>query len=275
MGERLDFSFATLGGRQAACLLGCATPKAVVVVAPALGIRASYYAKLCSGLAARGLAAVAIDLPGHGASPVRAGPRDWGYADLIEHYASACAALERLRDAPLLLLGHSIGGQVALMLGGRAPTRLRAVVLVASGAPYWRCWPGLEGARIRLATAASAQIARMLGHYPGERLGFGGREARRLIREWASVARTGDYAFADLDGETLLASEGPPVHAIALAGDGLAPEAAIRHMLGKLRRRSVSFETWTGAPHAGSHNRWPSAPEFVVERVVEMVEGLR
>jgi pimeloyl-ACP methyl ester carboxylesterase len=68
-------------------------------------------------------AAVAIDLPGFGATPP---PLEaWGSAD----YAAALSPLLDELAPPVVVLGHSFGGRVALHLAAREPTRVRALVL--------------------------------------------------------------------------------------------------------------------------------------------------
>ena len=70
-----------------------------------------------------GLDHVAIDLPGFGRSP--APPAPWGAADYAEAIA---AAIGHLR-APLLVVGHSFGGRVAVHLAAEHPKMISALVL--------------------------------------------------------------------------------------------------------------------------------------------------
>jgi pimeloyl-ACP methyl ester carboxylesterase len=73
-----------------------------------------------------GLDAVALDLPGFGASPPP--PEAWGSAD----YAGAVASvIEELHDpvAPVVVVGHSFGGRVAVQLAARQPHLVRGLVL--------------------------------------------------------------------------------------------------------------------------------------------------
>jgi len=242
-----------------------------------MGVRASYYEKLTTGLARAGVSAAAVDLPGLGESRARAGwQSDWGYQELMDHYAAACDAVRATRpDADLFLLGHSLGGQVALLLAGKPIRNLRGVMLVASGSPWWRAWDGTDALKIRVSTAACDLLARSLGHYPGHRLGFGGREPRALIRQWASIARTGSYDLDGLEGESLLAAAGPPTLALHLAGDTFAPEKAIRSTLERLTSRETQLEHWRDAPYGGDHNRWPSAPNHVVQRALRFIARRR
>jgi len=76
-----------------------------------------------------GLDAAAPDLPGFGASPAPDGP--WGSAD----YATALLPLCQ-EGAPVVLVGHSFGGRVAVMLASAHPDVVAALVL--TGTPLWR-----------------------------------------------------------------------------------------------------------------------------------------
>lgn len=68
---------------------------------------------------------VAVDLPGHGASPAAA--EDCS----IERYGAAVAQLMRALDLPpATIVGHSLGCRVAVEAALQAPERTRAVALV-------------------------------------------------------------------------------------------------------------------------------------------------
>jgi len=84
-----------------------------------------------SALADRGVASVTLDLPGCGASPlpdVAGGARH--YAELIT------PALREISSEPLVLVGHSFGGRVAVVVASTHPEVVRALVL--SGVPLLR-----------------------------------------------------------------------------------------------------------------------------------------
>ncbi|HEY5111699.1 MAG TPA: alpha/beta hydrolase [Acidimicrobiales bacterium] len=87
-----------------------------------------------SALADRGVASVTLDLPGSGASPV---PDVAGGA---RHYAELIApALREISSEPLVLVGHSFGGRVAVVVARSHPESVRALVL--SGVPLLRLAP--------------------------------------------------------------------------------------------------------------------------------------
>lgn len=78
-------------------------------------------------LVARGVASVAFDLPGFGASPAPDAPVGArGYAELV------APAISEVADEPVVVVGHSFGGCVGLTLAARHPELVRGLVITAS-----------------------------------------------------------------------------------------------------------------------------------------------
>lgn len=77
-----------------------------------------------------GFDAVALDLPGFGASP--APPSGWGAAD----YAALVVEVLPSLAVPIVVLGHSFGGRVAVELAARHPQAVAGLVL--AGVPLLR-----------------------------------------------------------------------------------------------------------------------------------------
>ena len=92
-----------------------------------------------------GLTVVVADLRGTGDSgpPPRRTDR-YGYAELADDVGAVLAALKpRFGDRRTVLVGHSLGGQVALLrLATNPESTVDGIVLVAVGLPYWRLYPG-------------------------------------------------------------------------------------------------------------------------------------
>lgn len=206
-------------------------PRAVIHWLPALGVGIGPNETLADALADEGFAVAIHEWRGLGGSDRRAGRRcDWGYTELLD--ADIPAARAALRETfpglPRVAAGHSLGGQLALLDGARhAPNG--DVFLVASGQPWWRAFPGVRAAGVRLFAHAIAPVTHLAGYFPGHRLGFAGREAGRLMREWAGTCLRGDYrvpAFGAALDEALARRAGR-VLAIRMAEDRLAPPGAI------------------------------------------------
>jgi alpha-beta hydrolase superfamily lysophospholipase len=104
-------------------------PWAALALLHGIGSHGGGFAPLAEALAPAGLVLCAVDLPGHGRSPGRRGDlRSWS-----ELSAAADQLLERTRreapGLPCFLLGHSLGGTIALDAARRRADRLRGVVV--------------------------------------------------------------------------------------------------------------------------------------------------
>ncbi len=221
-------------------------PCPVCIIMPAMGVPASWYAPLAGVLGRQGLQAVTADLRGHGESSLRASRSvDFGFHEMViqDLPAVVAATARRFPQAPIYLLGHSLGGQMSVLYTSLFPGRVAGIVLVSSCSVYFRGWTFPTNLTILFGTQLAWGISRLLGYYPGRRLGFGGREARTMVRDWAHNARTGRYepANCSCDLEAALARVITPVLAISLAGDHLAPFRAIRYLCKKLKKAPVHY----------------------------------
>lgn len=74
---------------------------------------------------------VAPDLRGHGDSAWAVG----GMYALVDHVLDLAQLLDALGDAPVMLVGHSLGGAVVLQYAGLFPERVRKVVAIEGLGP--------------------------------------------------------------------------------------------------------------------------------------------
>ncbi len=258
-----------------AVLEPASAPRALLLWLPALGITARNYLPFAHALAARGIAVGLHEWRGAGSSDRRAARAvDWGYRELLldDIPASRAALVARFPTIPLHLGGHSLGGQLAALTAALAPDTVARIVLVASGAPYWKQFR--HAALIRAFYSVVPAIAAMIGHFPGRTLGFGGREARGVMRDWSRSGRSGRYAASGIgrDLEVLLAQVATPVHAVRLADDWLGPAASLDWLLGKLAQAPASVSVLASDAMGGipaDHFAWLKAPQGVVGDLVE------
>ncbi|MHB1272514.1 MAG: alpha/beta fold hydrolase [Rhodanobacter sp.] len=146
---------------------------------PALGVPARHYLPLAEALAAHGFAVALHEWRGIGSSNRRAG-RDcnWAYREVLLDDLPAALATVRQRwpQARCWIGGHSLGGQLGSLYASLHPQEHAGLVLVASGAPYWRRFR--HGRLIKAAYAIAPLLASVVGHMPGRRIGFGGTDRR-------------------------------------------------------------------------------------------------
>lgn len=234
---------------------------------PAMGVAARNYLPLAAALAGHGLAVALHEWRGIGSSSWRAGRRrDWGYRELLQEDlpAGLAAARAALPEAQALIGGHSLGGQLSALYAGLHPAAFDGLVLVASGAPYWCCFRHRWA--VRAAYGLAPLLAGLCGHLPGRRIGFGGNEARGVIRDWSRSGRSGRYAAAGLgELESGMARLDCPLLALRLRDDWLGPDASLEWLLGKLPRATPTRVVLTTAELHGpaDHFSWMKAPAAV------------
>ncbi|MCB2189725.1 MAG: alpha/beta fold hydrolase [Deltaproteobacteria bacterium] len=255
--------------------------RGAVLVVPALGTPAAVYRRFAGELARAGYAALVLELRGYGQSKLRAGRRrDWGYAEMVTQ--DLPAALLWLRDQapglPLVLAGHSLGGHLALAYAALRPAAAAGVLLLACASPYVGYYTGAMGRRLRLGLQVMPSLISLLGYFPGNRVGFGGREAAGVMRDWLRLAREDRFAPAGLpvDLETRLAAYAGPVLSVSFRDDLLAPPAAV----GSINRRLTSArlaKLELGATELGcraGHFNWTREPAGLTAQLMPWLTGL-
>lgn len=238
---------------------------------PALGVAARHYAGLAEALAAHGIAVARHEWRGHGSSSVRASRRcDWSYRELLDFDipAGLHAASEAAPGLRWSIGGHSLGAQLAMLTWLRRRSDLRGLAVVAGGVPWWRHFGGARAPAFRAVLAALPLVTATVGYFPGRRLGFGGREARGVMRDWAASAVTGRYAHA---GDRA-AADAPtrPVLGIGFARDGLVPRSALEDLLAQTGSSAATVAVLDTGDLAGvtpDHFSWMRRPGPLAHRL--------
>ena len=182
---------------------------------------------------------VAPDLRGFGAAPPSGAMR-------VEDYVDDVAAL--LPDS-CVLVGHSMGGKVALALAARRPPGLRGLVLVAPSPPGPE--PMDDAARTKLRAAwGDPAAAREVAH--GISRHRGGPAFDRIMADHLRASREGWTAWLDEgcqeDLRALAGQVRAPVLVVAGADDAaLGPEVQARETLPLLP--SAVMQTVTDSRH--------------------------
>ncbi|MFF7726644.1 alpha/beta fold hydrolase [Streptomyces sp. NPDC008001] len=236
----------------------------VAVLLPAMGAAARFYLPFARALHQEGLTVVTVDLRGHGeATPAVARGVRFGYREMAEEDLPAVVAAVRaaLPGRPVVLVGHSLGGQLALLHAAAGRESVDAVVLVAAGSVWYRSFGGPRGLRNLAASQLFAALAALIGYWPGKRFGFGGTEAAGVMRDWARQGRTGRYRIkgSTTDYEKALGRLDLPLLAVGVDNDTLAPPGSREHLLSKVPRAALDRWQYTRDAAGGKpvdHFRW-------------------
>ena len=144
-----------------------------------LGMSAAYYTAHTFPALGGAFRLVAPDLPGYGGS------------DPLPHHTLAAytgavrALLDRLApDGPVHLLGHSMGGQIALGVAAADPARVRSLTLVGAAGLPWREPPWWVS--VRAATDRCNFQPRLLAY------GFQAGPFSRVYRECVRMIMAGE-----------------------------------------------------------------------------------
>lgn len=255
---------------------------AAVLLMPALGVAARFYDTLAESLRQQGLAVLVMEQRGHGDSAVRASRRqDHGFREALSEDIPALLDWLHTR-APgcrTLLMGHSLGGHYAAITAGRLPARVDGVILAACGSAWVGAYQGRTRRQLQLLTGLVPALTRLLGHYPGERIGFGGREARRLMRDWLQLARHDRYEAAGLDEdlEAGIRRYDGPVLVLRMADDDYAPESAVRAVSDRFAAADVDLRVLDAdmLGDRADHFRWARRPAAVTAAILSWLRAPR
>ena len=257
----------------------CKGPRATIVVVPAMGVAAKFYDRFGDALASRDFQVFVSELRGIGSSSLRASRDvDFGYRELLGDLALVVReARARSGELPIFVVGHSLGGHLAVLFAGLHRDEVAGAGVVAGGTPYFRNWDMPMRAKLFFGSKIMRGIGAMLGYVPGDRLGFGGREARTVIREWAHFVRTNDIVVSGIDrahmdrkmSETTL-----PLLGVSLEGDEFAPRISTDRLVAKAPRATLTRVHLGGHafPEKMDHFRWAKSPGPVADEIRSWID---
>ena len=226
-----------------------------VLMLPGIGVPQRAFRHLAKWLAMRGARCITIDYRGMGQSATPKGIETatlsaWARKDTV----AALRYAERAGPEPVVLVGHSFGGQAVGLAA--ALHRVHAAVFVGSQFGQARYWDGM--ARCRLAfywhvlLPTAAKLFRVLPHWTGP----AGPLPRGVASEWARWGRSKEwYVSWEPESVELLARFNVPVLAFAITDDPIAPPRAVSAFLERFSatvpiRRDVSAHE-VGLAHLG------------------------
>ncbi len=257
-------------------------PRAQLLFLPALGVQAKLYRQFAEAMSSQGINTVVMEQRGHGRSELRPSRQeDYGFKHcLVDDIPAALAWMaEQQPTLPLYLGGHSLGGHLALMYSALNPGVLAGIALMTTATPWYRCYSGKAALQIRFLIAAVTGTTRLLGYYPGDKVGFGGREARTLMQDWLVMAKHNRYSAAgiDRDIETLVQADTCPVLSVYCDKDNFGPLPAVEGVTRRLIRREVEIQQITSDELGAraDHVSWARYPALAAAAIVDWTSKQR
>ena len=220
--------------------------KAVIVLPTAMGVKQDFYFPFAQFLAQQGFAVLTFDYRGSGQSvPARFRRSLRGFkADLFDwagdYNAAVHFARNWQRDVPLLVIGHSLGGQLPGLLSDNH--LIDGIVTVAAGSGYWRDnVPELKRIVWFLWYFVVPLSTRLFGYFPGKKLRMVGNLPKGVVFQWARWCKSPHYV---VDGNGRPIREGyeklqVPLLALSFTDDEMMSRRSIDSLHDFYRNASV------------------------------------
>lgn len=228
-------------------------PRAVIALVHGIAEHGGRYEAFAARAVARGIGVVTLDLRGHGRSP---GERS--YVERFDDYLLDVDALwararELAAGMPLFLMGHSMGGAIALRWAAQRRQAMAGLILSSAALK-------IGGDVPRLLIALAPLLSRWLPHLRGTR--FDPSVISRapavvaayvndpLVSLKAPPARTGAELLAAMEANRAAAAGlDLPVYLFHGDADRLTDPAGSREILAAWRGADKTLRLWPGSRH--------------------------
>lgn len=247
-----------------------------VIFLPAMGMRVEYYQSFANNLSEKGFNVIMADWRGLGNSSVRASrDSDFGYEEFIQDIEKLIVESNHwFSNTKKIIVGHSLGGQIGSLYTARFPSSIDGLVLITSCSVYYKGWNKWTALKLRIAGTLFNPISTIIGYFPGTKIGFAGKEARTVIKDWSYNARNGEYKLtnSDFDYEKALKQLNKPVISISIDNDYLASRKAVENLYEKFNPKSSISHLHLTSKETGisplNHFNWAKKPEYF-SRIIE------
>ena len=253
----------------------------IVLVLPAMALKAKFYLPLARHLHEAGLSVALCDLRGQGEArpPLDAAP-PFGYREMLEIDLPAVvgAVRERFPDAPLYLFGHSLGGQLALLHTAADPAGITGVAVLGTGSVFWWAFGPRRWFEALWKIQAIGVVSRLRGRWPGGML-IGGAMSGRVMTDWARHSLTGRYHphGSARRYDELIRELRTPVLVVSLSDDSLGPRSTVDYLCGRLTGAPIT--RWHLGPESGvthrDHFMWIKDSAVLGPRIAEWIGAIR
>jgi predicted alpha/beta hydrolase len=246
-----------------------------LICLPAMGVRASYYESFADNLCGHGFNVVTADWRGQGKSSVRASKKiNFGYEEIIGDLKELIEHTDKwFPSTKKIIVGHSLGGQIGSLFASRYPNLINGLILITSCSVFYKGWDRIDRVKLYIAGNSFYLLSRIIGHFPGRIIGFGGREARTVIKDWCYNAIYGEYKLANSNHnyELSLKKMNKPVLSFSVEDDQLASRTAIENLLKKFDPQASIFHLHLTSDLTNisplNHFSWAKDPNYLGQQI--------
>lgn len=249
-------------------------PKApVLVILPALGVRASYYNSLANSLSLDGNHVVSFDWQVEKNNTKLFD--DHGYKEVLEFDLPTVLTevKSRFKESKIYFLGHSIGIHYGLLYCALNPNQISGIISIGGGSFFYKKLNGLKRTKRKVDYHIIKNISKYLGHFPGEMVGLSNGPGK-LMRDWAKEGLRGNFSHIDKEADELLEKLELPILFITLNNDKHISLEGSEHLLSRLKSAEVTRlhlrdEYGINEYH---HIKWLKTPEPVVNEIQDWIQ---
>ncbi|MEM8860945.1 MAG: hypothetical protein AAGD96_21695, partial [Chloroflexota bacterium] len=140
-------------------------------------------------------------------------------------------------------------------------------------------WDGLGRTKVLLAANIFPLIAKIFGYFPGDKLGFAGREAQMIINDWSATILTGRYQPIGntFDYEHALSALKKRILAFSIENDDLATKKAVNNLLKKFNPQSDIQHIHLTSAESGvkqiNHFNWVKQSDYIATKIANWEKG--
>lgn len=238
-----------------------------IIMLPALGVPIQKYEKLIQSLIQQGFNVIAADYPGCGRNtPQVSSDFDFGYADLLAYFIPQLVKIAKdLSKKTPVLFEHSLGGHLATLFAQHHTIHVIGIATGNIGLKYWNMSGKFN--ILKAATIFNFMILKD-GYLAGDKVGFGKKEAKTLMRDWSKVIFTGHYRH--IISEENLSQQ--PALFIQFVQDNFAPMRSTLALSRYFKDAQVKQLDLTTSLKGNQHSVWLKQPEKVVKLVKDFLQ---
>jgi predicted alpha/beta hydrolase len=252
-----------------------------IICLPAMGVRATFYKHFAKELNSKGYNVITADWRGQGKSSIRASRKmNFGYKEFISDIKQLIEYSEIwFPNSKKLIVGHSLGGQVGSLFTSRFTEYIDGLILIASCSVYYKGWNKRTSLKLFFAGKVFYPISRIFGYFPGNIIGFGGKEAQFVMKDWCFNTISGKYQItnSNFDYEKSLSELYKNILTISIDNDYLASKNAVENLYRKFNSKSNIDHLHLTEKETKikplNHFSWAKKPTYVSDIIEKWING--